>query len=243
MELTTTHSISFNLSPTEAKIIELSKGQVLKTLTKKEKSELAFRIWTRIKIKLGLRNENVAEEQAQIFSISDDLESFGTLTSEEVIEAVKRGLQGEYQSDDKQVFFNSPNFCQWLKKYRDKDKREVIGKVHNSYVETPPLPVPEDNVLKKQAIDILNDYADLISKNPQYKFTQGGLDHLYDIAQKFNLITTSVEAKKDVWDSLANIENRELRIVKSKSECYKRAIYDMVNFETRLDQEGKIYQI
>lgn len=243
MELTTTHSISSNLSPTEAKIIELSKGQVLKTLTKKEKSELAFRIWTRIKIKLGLRNENVAEEQAQIFSISDDLESFGTLTPDEVIEAVKRGLQGEYQSDDKQVFFNSPNFCQWLKKYRDKDKREVIGKVHNSYVETPPLPVPEDNVLKKQAIDILNDYADMISKNPQYKFTHGGFPHLYDIAIRFKLFTINGDIKKEIWDRLSNISDRDERILKSKGECYKQAIYDMVNFQIRLDQNGKIYQL
>lgn len=243
MELTITHSITSNLSASEAKIIELSKGQVLKTLTKKEKSELAFRIWTRVKIKLGLRNENVAEEQAQIFSISDDLESFGTLTPDEVVEAVRRGLQGEYQSDDKQVFFNSPNFCQWLKKYRDKDKREVIGKVHNSYVETPPLPVPEDMVLKSQAIKILNDYADLISTNPHYKFTHGGFPHLYDIAVRFNLISTSVETKKEVWDSLSSIADRDERIAKSKAECYKRAIYDMVNFETRLDQDGHINQI
>ena len=84
MELTKIPSIDFKLSKTESEIYMASQGSALRNYSAKQKTEVAIKVWSYVKMKLGLRSENAMEEQAQILSLSDDLSQFDTMTEDEV---------------------------------------------------------------------------------------------------------------------------------------------------------------
>jgi len=96
MELTKIPSTDFKFSKSEREIYQALDGIPLIQYSQKQKSEIAIKVWSYVKMKLGLRSENAMEEQAQILSLSDDLNQFDIMTEEEVFIALRKGIGGEY---------------------------------------------------------------------------------------------------------------------------------------------------
>jgi hypothetical protein len=245
MELTKIPSTDFNLTKSETEIYQASQGNQLRLLNAKQKSEIAIKVWSYAKMKLGLRSENAMEEQAQILSLSDDLSQFDTMTEEEVFIALRKGIGGEYLTQGQQVFFNSSNFIQWLKNYQKTERVEVMRKVNNKgNNESEPSPVPSDSVLKSQAIQTLNFYADSIQKaqdqEKPFNWIAGGLHVLYDIADSFSLIKLSREEKLEIFNKhMAFFKDVDKAKQASKSDGYKKFVHNLVDFGCRIDNNGQ----
>lgn len=245
MELTKIPSTDFKLTKSEKEIYQASQGNQLRLLNAKQKSEIAIKVWSYVKMKLGLRSENAMEEQAQILSLSDDLSQFDTITEEEVFIALRKGIGGEYLTQGQQVFFNSSNFIQWLKNYQKTERVEVMRKVRNkSNNESEPSQAPSDDVLKAQAIQTLNFYADSIQKSQEqeknFNWIAGGLHVLYDIADSFSLIKLSREEKLEIFNKhMAFFKDVDKAKQASKSDGYKKFVHNLVDFGCRIDDNGQ----
>lgn len=245
MELTKIPSTDFKLTKSETEIYKASQGNQLRLLNAKQKSEIAIKVWSYAKMKLGLRSENAMEEQAQILSLSDDLSQFDTMTEDEVFIALRKGIGGEYLTQGQQVFFNSSNFIQWLKNYQKTERVEVMRKVRNaSNNEGEPSLVPSDSVLKSQAIQTLNFYADSIQKaqdqEKPFNWIAGGLHVLYDIADSFSLIKLSREEKLEIFNKhMAFFKDIDKAKQASKSDGYKKFVHNLVDFGCRIDDNGQ----
>lgn len=245
MELTKIPSTDFKLSKAESEIYMASQGSPLRNYSAKQKTEVAIKVWSYVKMKLGLRSENAMEEQAQILSLSDDLSQFDTMTEDEVFIALRKGIGGDYLTQASQVFFNSSNFIQWLKNYQKTERIEVMRKVRNAneaYYE--PLPAPSPEVLKAQAIQTLNFYANQLQKaqdqEVNFVWIAGGLHVLYDIADGFKLIRLSKEEKLEIFNRhMAILKDVETAKQASKADGYKKFIHNLVDFGCRLDANGE----
>jgi hypothetical protein len=245
MELTKIPSIDFKLSKTESEIYQASQGSALKNYSAKQKTEVAIKVWSYVKMKLGLRSENSMEEQAQILSLSDDLSQFNTMTEDEVFIALRKGIRGEYQAEGTQVFFNSSNFLRWLITYQKTERMDVMRKLANAgNKESEPSPVPSDAVLKAQAIQTLNFYADSIQKaqdqEKPFNWIAGGLHVLYDIADSFSLIKLSREEKLEIFNKhMAFFKDVDKAKQASKADGYKKFVHNLVDFGCRIDDNGQ----
>lgn len=245
MELTKIPSTDFKFSKSEREIYQALDGIPLIQYSQKQKSEIAIKVWSYVKMKLGLRSENAMEEQAQILSLSDDLNQFDVMTEEEVFIALRKGIGGEYLTQGQQVFFNSSNFIQWLKNYQKTERVEVMKKIVNqSNNESEPSPVPSDSVLKAQAIQTLNFYADSIQKaqdqEKPFNWIAGGLHVLYDIADSFSLIKLSREEKLEIFNKhMAFFKDVDKAKQASKSDGYKKFVHNLVDFGCRIDDNGQ----
>lgn len=245
MELTKIPSTDFKFSKSEREIYQALDGIPLIQYSQKQKSEIAIKVWSYVKMKLGLRSENAMEEQAQILSLSDDLNQFDIMTEEEVFIALRKGIGGEYLTQGQQVFFNSSNFIQWLKNYQKTERVEVMKKIVNqSNSESEPSPVPSDSVLKAQAIQTLNFYADSIQKaqdqEKPFNWIAGGLHVLYDIADSFSLIKLSREEKLEIFNKhMAFFKDVDKAKQASKSDGYKKFVHNLVDFGCRIDDNGQ----
>jgi hypothetical protein len=226
----TIHSTSAigKFTKADLEIIEASKMPLIKTINDEHLITLATKVLSLAKFKLGLNGISASDEQANVLMLLQDIKEFPAYTEQDVLIATKRGLNGDYlKESESSVFFNSSNFVRWLKFY-SMDKRQVIGMIQNTYVEQPPLPVPSDDELRKQAVDVLNDYIDTIKNNPQYKFAYGGLHHLYDIARKFEIIFLNAEEKEKIWKRLNHVTDMSIRITMAKSDSYVYFIHKMI---------------
>jgi hypothetical protein len=186
------------------------------------------------------------EEQAQILSLSDDLNQFDVMTEEEVFIALRKGIGGEYLTQGQQVFFNSSNFIQWLKNYQKTERLEVMKKIVNqSNGEGEPSQAPSDAVLKAQAIQTLNFYANQLQKaqdqEAKFNWIAGGLHVLYDIADSFKLIKLSKEEKLEIFNRHMDIlKDVEAAKQASKADGYKKFVHNLVDFGCRIDETGQI---
>jgi hypothetical protein len=245
MELTKIPSIDFKLSKTEYEIYQASQGSALKNYSAKQKTEVAIKVWSYVKMKLGLRSENSMEEQAQILSLSDDLSHFDTMTEDEVFIALRKGIRGEYQTEGTQVFFNSSNFLRWLVSYQKIERRDLMSKIaNNGKDEGKPTEAPPPEVLKAQAIQTLNFYADSIQKaqdqQKPFNWIAGGLHVLYDIADSFNLIKLSRDEKLEIFNKhMAFFKDVDKAKQASKADGYKKFCHNLVDFGCRLDDNGQ----
>ena len=226
----TIHSTSAigKFTKADLEIIEASKMPLIKTINDEHLITLATKVLSLAKFKLGLNGISAQDEQANVLMLLQDIKEFPAYTEQDVLIATKRGLNGDYLKESESgVFFNSSNFVRWLKFY-NMDKRQVIGMIQNTYVEQPPLPVPSDDELRKQAVDVLNDYINTIKNNPQYKFAYGGLHHLYDIARKFEIIHLNASEKEQIWKRLNHVTEMSIRITMAKSDSYIYFIHKMI---------------
>lgn len=245
MELTKIPSIDFKLSKTESEIYQASQGSALRNYSAKQKTEVAIKVWSYVKMKLGLRSENAMEEQAQILSLSDDLSQFDTMTEDEVFIALRKGIRGEYQAEGTQVFFNSSNFLRWLITYQKTERMDVMRKLANAgNKESEASPAPSPQVLKAQAIETINFYASQLQKaqdqETNFTWIAGGLHVLYDIADSFKLIRLSREEKLEIFNKhMGILKDVETAKQASKADGYKKFIHNLVDFGCRLDANGE----
>jgi hypothetical protein len=242
-ELIKIHSPSaINISNLQNKIMQAQASTKLMLMLPSEKTDLATQIWAIAKMKLSLRSENQNEDMAQIVILTDDLELFGNLTKDEIMIGLKMGLNGEFLNKDQQVFFNSSNFVQWIRKYIERKQVELAELSKLPKMETI-KPVPSDHELKMMAINNANDHADLMVKmGKDFKWIAGGLYQLYDYLVKFGLYECPESDKnriklKNYIPSLSEIELDATY----KSAYYKEFIQSMVNMDVRFDQNGQLF--
>jgi hypothetical protein len=242
-ELIKIHSPSaINISNLQNKIVQAQASTKLMLMLPSEKTDLATQIWAIAKMKLSLRSENKNEDMAQIVILTDDLELFGNLTKDEIMIGLKMGLNGEFLNKDQQVFFNSSNFVQWIRKYIERKQVELAELAKLPKMETI-KPVPSDQELKMMAINNANDHADLMVKmGKDFKWIAGGLYQLYDYLVKFGLYECPESDKnriksKNYVSSLSEIELDATY----KSAYYKEFIQSMVNMDVRFDQNGQLF--
>jgi hypothetical protein len=242
-ELIKIHSPSaINISNLQNKIVQAQASTKLMLMLPSEKTDLATQIWAIAKMKLSLRSENQNEDMAQIVILTDDLELFGNLTKDEIMIGLKMGLNGEFLNKDQQVFFNSSNFVQWIRKYIERKQVELAELAKLPKMETF-KPVPSDQELKIMAINNANDHADLMVKmGKEFKWIAGGLYQLYDYLVKFGLYECPESDKnriksKNYVSSLSDIELDATY----KSAYYKEFIQSMVNMDVRFDQNGQLF--
>jgi hypothetical protein len=242
-ELIKIHSPSaINISNLQNKIMQAQASTKLMLMLPSEKTDLATQIWAIAKMKLSLRSENQNEDMAQIVILTDDLELFGNLTKDEIMIGLKMGLNGEFLNKDQQVFFNSSNFVQWIRKYIERKQVELAELAKLPKMETI-KPVPSDQELKMMAINNANDHADLMVKmGKDFKWIAGGLYQLYDDLVKFGLYECPESDKnriksKNYVSSLSEIELDATY----KSAYYQEFIQSMVNMDVRFDQNGQLF--
>jgi hypothetical protein len=232
---------AINISNLQNKIVQAQASTKLMLMLPSEKTDLATQIWAIAKMKLSLRSENQNEDMAQIVILTDDLELFGNLTKDEIMIGLKMGLNGEFLNKDQQVFFNSSNFVQWIRKYIERKQVELAELAKLPKMETF-KPVPSDQELKIMAINNANDHADLMVKmGKDFKWIAGGLYQLYDYLVKFGLYECPESDKnriksKNYVSSLSEIELDATY----KSAYYKEFIYSMVNMDVRFNQNGEL---
>jgi hypothetical protein len=231
-----------NITNLQNKIVQAQASTKLMLMLPSQKTELASQIWAIAKMKLSLRSENQNEDMAQIVILTDDLELFGNLTKDEIMIGLKMGLNGEFLNKDHQVFFNSSNFVQWIRKYIERKQVELAELAKLPKMETT-KPVPSDQELKIMAINNANDHADLMVKmGKDFKWIAGGLYQLYDYLVKFGLYECPESDKnriksKNYVSSLSEIELDATY----KSAYYKEFIQNMVNMGVRFDQNGQLF--
>ena len=242
-ELIKIHSpLAINISNLQNKIVQAQASTKLMLMLPSEKTEIASQIWAIAKMKLSLKSENQNEDMAQIMILTDDLELFGNLTKDEIMIGLKMGLNGEFLNKDQQVFFNSSNFVQWIRKYIERKQVELAELAKLPKMETI-KPVPSDQELKMMAINNANDHADLMVKmGKDFKWIAGGLYQLYDYLVKFGLYECPESDKnriksKNYVSSLSEIELDATY----KSAYYKEFIQSMVNMDVRFDQNGQLF--
>ena len=234
--------LAINITNLQNKIIQAQASTKLVYMLPSEKTDLATQIWAIAKMKLSLRSENQNEDMAQIVILTDDLELFGNLTKDEIMIGLKMGLNGEFLNKDQQVFFNSSNFVQWIRKYIERKQVELAELAKLPKMETI-KPVPSDQELKMMAINNANDHADLMVKmGKDFKWIAGGLYQLYDYLVKFGLYECPESDKnriksKNYVSSLSEIELDATY----KNAYYKEFIHSMVNMDVRFDQNGQLF--
>jgi hypothetical protein len=131
-----------------------------------------------------------------------------------------------------------------MKAYIDYSRNEVKGLPKEI---EPMKEVPSDQELKKQAIETANFYADQLDKankeGKQFTFIAGGLSVLWDYLNKFEIQCLTTEERLEIWNKYANIQDKEELKLICKTKGYIKFINQLVDFECRLDLEGKIKPI
>lgn len=232
------------LTQAEAEIIAATKGVKLAEYIPQDKAKLAMEIYFLAKAKLGLNSPSQAEEQATIAILIDDLNNFPLLTKEEIIKALKRGLNGDYLTGDF-VHFNSSNFVRWVRKYQE-EKQIAVAKDLMAKQESEHISVePSEEEQRKSAIEVANMYAEMYANNQVgsgISIGRAGFDKLFELAERFGLITVSIEQKWEVYNRLKPKFADETKLkCKCKEVLYDEFIRDMVEFGVKFDENGKLF--
>lgn len=242
-EIIKIHSpLGINITNLQNQIVQAQASTKLMLMLPSQKTEIASQIWAIAKMKLSLRSENQNEDMAQIMILTDDLELFGNLTKDEIMIGLKMGLNGEFLNKDQQVFFNSSNFVQWIRKYIERKQLELAELAKLPKMETPKEP-PSQEELKMMAINNANGHADLMVKmGKEFKWFSGGYYQLYDHLVEFGLYECPESDKNRIKAKIyrSNLNEIELDAL-HKSAYYQEFIQSMVNMDVRFDQNGQLF--
>jgi hypothetical protein len=247
MELSLIHTSSAisGLSRHEKDVVEAQTSLKISSLTEQDLMNLAMRSISLAKIKLGSKPLPDDEHKALVLVLMEDIASFGHLSIDEINLALKRGLNGEFNSAGNDVIFFSPsNFCGWVRKFIEQ-KNEVMRKVANAKVVEPAKPVPSDADLKMAAINSANMYAQEMmrcqERSIKMNWIAGGLHVLYDYIVQFGIYEASGEDKKRIYSSLLpKYQDKDELIMACKSQCYREFIENLADFKAYLTETGEI---
>jgi hypothetical protein len=247
MELSLIHTSSAisGLSRHEKDVVEAQTSLKISSLTEQDLMNLAMRSISLAKIKLGSKPLPDDEHKALVLVLMEDIASFGHLSIDEINLALKRGLNGEFNSAGNDVIFFSPsNFCGWVRKFIEQ-KNEVMRKVANAKVVEPAKPVPSDADLKMAAINSANMYAQEMmrcqERSIKMNWIAGGLHVLYDYIVQFGIYEANVEDKKRIYSSLLpKYQDKDELIMACKSQCYREFIENLADFKAYLTATGEI---
>lgn len=247
MELSLIHTSSAisGLSRHEKDVVEAQTSLKISSLTEQDLMNLAMRSISLAKIKLGSKPLPDDEHKALVLVLMEDIASFGHLSIDEINLALKRGLNGEYNSAGNDVIFFSPsNFCGWVRKFIEQ-KNEVMRKVANAKVVEPEKPKPSDADLKMAAINSANMYAQEMmrcqERSIKMNWIAGGLHVLYDYIVQFGIYEASVEDKKRIYTTLLpKFQDKDELIMACKAQCYREFIENLADFKAYLTETGEI---
>jgi hypothetical protein len=131
-----------------------------------------------------------------------------------------------------------------MKAYIDMANEETRSVKKEPDIELPP---PSDEEQKKQAIFIINNYADQIKKSKeikkQFSWIAGGLSKLFENLVKFKIQTISKEEMLELWRKSENIKDEEERKTWCRNQSYILLANQLADFDARIDQDGKIKPI
>lgn len=233
-----------SLSRHEKDIIDAQTTLKVSSLSEQDLMSLAMRSISLAKIKLGSKPLPDEEHKALVLVLMEDIKSFGQLSVDEINLALKRGLNGDYNSAGNDVIFFSPsNFVQWIKKFQEQ-KREVMKIVRQKEVE-PVKPIPSDADLKMAAINSANMYAQEMmrcqEKSIKMNWIAGGLHVLYDYIVQFQIYEASAEDKKRIYSTLLpKYHDKDELIMACKAQCYREFIENLADFKAYLTATGEI---
>jgi hypothetical protein len=247
MELSLIHTSSnlSSLSRYEKDVVEAQTTLKVSNLTEQDLMSLAMRAISLAKIKLGSKPLPDNEHKALVLVLMEDIKSFGYLSIDEINLALKRGLNGDYNSQGNDVIFFSPsNFVQWIKKFIEQ-KNEVMRKVANAKVVEPAKPIPSDSDLKMAAINSANMYAQEMmrcqERSIKMNWIAGGLHVLYDYIVQFGIYEASAEDKKRIYTTLLpKYQDKDQLIMACKAQCYREFIENLADFKAYLSETGEI---
>ena len=245
LSLIRTSSAIAGLSRHEKEVVESQTSIRISSLTEQDLMSVAMRSISLAKIKLGSKPLPDDEHKALVLVLMEDIKSFGHLSIDEINLALKRGLNGEYNSAGNDVIFFSPsNFVQWVRKFIEQ-KNDVMRKVANAKVAEPVKPKPSDADLKMAAINSANMYAQEMmrcqERSIKMNWIAGGLHVLYDYIVKFGIYEASPEDKMRIYTTLIpKYQDKDELIMACKSQCYKEFIENLADFKAYLDENGQI---
>jgi hypothetical protein len=220
--------------------------QAQSTLTIRQRSEDDIKEAIRYAMVLvGLRGANMPTDEEKFVLLNFIRVNFGNQTPEEIRLAFEYAIAGKFETDVKcYENFSCEYFARIMKAYIDYSRNEVKGLPKEI---EPMKEVPSDQELKKQAIETANFYADQLDKSnkegKQFTFIAGGLSVLWDYLNKFEIQCLTTEERLEIWNKYANIQDKEELKLICKTKGYIKFINQLVDFECRLDSEGKIKPI
>jgi hypothetical protein len=220
--------------------------QAQSTLTIRQRSEDDIKEAIRYAMVLvGLRGANMPTDEEKFVLLNFIRVNFGNQTPEEIRLAFEYAIAGKFETDVKcYENFSCEYFARIMKAYIDYSRNEVKGLPKEI---EPMKEVPSDQELKKQAIETANFYADQLDKankeGKQFTFIAGGLSVLWDYLNKFEIQCLTTEERLEIWNKYANIQDKEELKLICKTKGYIKFINQLVDFECRLDSEGKIKPI
>jgi hypothetical protein len=246
MELSLIHTSSnlSGLSRYEKDIVEAQTSLKISSLTDQDLMSLAMRAISLAKIKLGSKPLPDNEHKALVLVLMEDIKLFEQLSVDEINLALKRGLNGDYNSEGNNIVFFSPsNFVQWIKKFLEQ-KMEVMKIVKQKEIE-PPIPIPSDSDLKMAAINSANMYAQEMmrcqERSIKMNWIAGGLHVLYDYIVKFGIYEASPEDKMRIYTTLIpKYQDKDQLIMACKAQCYREFIENLADFKAYLTESGEI---
>lgn len=175
-------------------------------------------------ILVGLRSNNMPTDEEKFVLLNFIKSNFGNLTPEEIKLAFEYAVAGKYNVDVKcYENFSCEYFGRIIKAYLEFSVEETRI-LKNKVVESEPLPVPTMEILKQQAIETANMYADQLRKDSNFKWIYGGLNHLYDILEITQIVLN-------------------ITPIVDKTQAYKDFIASMVKNYNCLDENGQFKSI
>lgn len=258
MEITTTRPdnqlvvpdvpiLGIYLTDTEKEIVSLSASSGTNPKIKDaDLLTLAEKISNTVNIRLGLNPRLPDDEVVFLQILEADINKFPQLTAGEIFKILEMGLDGFFDSQDKDIFFNSSKFVRWIRSYIEHSKKPAMSKYAQSLhqVNVPILP-PSEQARIKNLVEITNRYTDDRSKDPDRRVVGGAL--LYQALEELGLHKVSDEEKAQIAQ---DIKKRNLRIASyddfkalCQNEAYNRFIAELAEFEMMLDRKGKVVSL
>lgn len=242
MELTTNRSSEHQLQEWKhfatgnalaEQLMLASKGNTLRLIDENElKQVLRYSM-----LLVGLRANNMPTEEEKFVLINFIKTNFANVTLAQIKMAFDMAVAGKLGVDAKcYENFSCEFFGRIMARFLEYSAEETRI-IAQRVVEDEPLPKPSEAELKAQAIASANMYADNVSKDVNFKWFEGGIHHLYDLAKETNILRLSGEEKREIWVKCKG------DVVKSKVQGYKKFIQNLADFDVRLDENGNIKPI
>ena len=223
--------------------MQASKGQTLRVSDENDlKQVLRYSM-----LLVGLRANNMPTEEEKFVLINFIKTNFGNITIAQIKLAFDMAVAGKLQVDAKcYENFSCEFFGRIMAKYLEFSAEETRI-ISQRVIEDEPLPKPSDEILKAQAIDIINDFANQLkaSKEIGKKFTwiAGGLSELYKMLVSFGIQTISKEEMLEIWRKNAVIKDEEERKNYCRMQSYILLANQLADFDARINSDGQIKPI
>jgi hypothetical protein len=193
---------------------------------------------------VGLRSNNMPSLEEKYVLLNFIKSNFGNVTLEEMKMAFDFAVAGKLGIDAKcYENFSCEYVGRILSTFLNFSKQETLV-LSQKVTESDPLPVPSDNELKKQCIETVNMYVDLVDRlGAKFHFKAGGLNYLYDVCEKFEIIKLSIDEKKRIMGKFEKLNKPKEEIKQiCKAEAYKEFIYSLAEMGCLVDSNGTIKQ-